>query len=589
MKKRLFVGVGVQAPAGMEPLPGVCDAVRRLGDYAAQNDSYDDPILFLDDEGTVKADAIKAALPKDVLRDRPRIVWYFCGHGAFLNGAEIWYLSEGWSQWSQRVDVAQLRDILRTYGPRQISIFSDACQTAVTHDAHATPILDADTGRKRPFQLDVFRATVEGKAAFATKRDGPLFSKVIGEVLTGDTPEEALDRLYLRFNSRVVTSQSLGDYVEMNLPDYVALAGKEQFPQINTGLRPEQNDYLKLGTVPGAREVELEAASAASADEHVTVRPPRNPQAVREASLSEWRQGFWGTARDVITRKGLEDMIVVGLPMAHGDGALMLHVPGGSAARESFDLDRGSGYRFVALDAPRNARWQKQPAVLQAGDLWMPLQCDTGEALNLVLYVDELDTQAPGITALGWHPPYDVDYVDLDPIQAIKGLLTGAIGPSMIPELAANLRQMKHVDPLYGIVAAHLYDRVNDVDSIHRMCLFYSEHGQKVPFDLALLGELPLRRATGGGFTVDVPSVKADPAGDRAGLPQFAWQEMAGQKGLPVAGIGPILQTTWTRFTSPIHGENAVPPGDLTPAPFATFHGESGKRLVTYLNALFPT
>ncbi|MGO4843048.1 hypothetical protein AB4144_63330, partial [Rhizobiaceae sp. 2RAB30] len=81
----------MSTPTGMDSLPGVHDVIRRIARYATRSSEYDPPILFLDEEGQrVTAEQIQKDLTADILVDRPRIMVYFCGHGAFLNGQEIW-------------------------------------------------------------------------------------------------------------------------------------------------------------------------------------------------------------------------------------------------------------------------------------------------------------------------------------------------------------------------------------------------------------------------------------------------------------------------------------------------------------------
>ncbi|MDP5220408.1 hypothetical protein Q5Y75_24790 [Ruegeria sp. 2205SS24-7] len=597
-----------------------------MGVYA-ENNGYD-KVIFLDDEKLVTAEAIKAALPKKVLRTRSRIVWYFCGHGAIVNAEEVWFLSEGRYQWSARVSVPELHDVLRTYGPGQISLFSDACQTLTRMPGGGTPIIDNDTGKSRPV-VDIFRATIEGQPAFATDEDGPLFSKLITDVLAGETPDDAIDQQYLQTNQKIVSSQSLATYLRLNLPDYAALAGEDQFPEINSNFVFDTNDYLNLGRIPGPRpidfdpkkdlllhetrpesEEDLELFSdkkhyysdaqaykdfVANANASLSAPPESRLPAIQSATRSEWRQDFWNAARVLIKVNEFADKIIVGTKKDFA-GSVPTLAP---HQTDPEFLDTINGYFFAVFETPRGADRRKRSTLLQSQDLWMPLPSDAGENLNLVVYLDHRNSPEDGITALGWQPRqewFGPDVGIIDPMQAIKGLLNGTLGTSMIPYLAADMRLMKHYDPIYGIVAAYLYDRVGDSAAIHRMCLFYAQAGQKVPYDLALLGELPLRLGPVGGLITDVPSVDLDPAGERADLPDFVWKQMDARDGLDVAGLGPVLQTTWARFAARSgHNESKWPSSVLplprdafTAAPFTTLRGNAaGVQLLEYLDALY--
>ena len=138
MAKRLFIGIAVQEPEDMAPLPGVWDALKNTAEFIKADPSHDDPILITDEnkDDPVTIRRIKDALPENILLERPRITVYFCGHGAFIDGTEVWYLSHGrknmQNNGEEQINVMAFRDVLATYGPEQISFFSDACQTLET-------------------------------------------------------------------------------------------------------------------------------------------------------------------------------------------------------------------------------------------------------------------------------------------------------------------------------------------------------------------------------------------------------------------------------------------------------------------------
>ncbi|MGO4835024.1 hypothetical protein AB4144_22475, partial [Rhizobiaceae sp. 2RAB30] len=84
---------------------------------------------------------------------------------------------------------------------------------------------------------------------------------------------------------------------------------------------------------------------------------------------------------------------------------------------------------------------------------------------------------------LGWNgreSKYQLGY-SYRPMEVLKALMTGLLTADLVQPLAAQLRDLKHKDPLYGIAAAYLYDRIGDLDGIRRMCLFYADHKQGVP------------------------------------------------------------------------------------------------------------
>lgn len=166
MANRLFVGIAVEKPDDMTPLPGVLDALKKVSRYVNATSRHDDPILITDEDEPVTIQRVKATLSEDVLLERPRITIYFCGHGAFIDGTEVWYLSHGRkngrNNGEEQINVMAFRDVLTTYGPRQISFFSDACQTVDTMSGAARQVLDPHDSAFFQPQYDIFRATIRG-------------------------------------------------------------------------------------------------------------------------------------------------------------------------------------------------------------------------------------------------------------------------------------------------------------------------------------------------------------------------------------------------------------------------------------------
>ncbi|MGE7955166.1 hypothetical protein ACQKQA_00970 [Pseudomonas sp. NPDC089530] len=94
-------------------------------------------------------------------------------------------------------------------------------------------------------------------------------------------------------------------------------------------------------------------------------------------------------------------------------------------------------------------------------------------------------------------------------LGAIDDFAAGRLQAANIDRLAADLRHEKHADPMLGAICAYLYRAVADYDSIRRMAYFYVAHRQPVPFDIALLGAMPVIRAANGALQLQVPAVKA--------------------------------------------------------------------------------
>lgn len=136
-------------------------------------------------------------------------------------------------------------------------------------------------------------------------------------------------------------------------------------------------------------------------------------------------------------------------------------------------------------------------------------------------------------------------------LKTIGDFAAGRIDASQVDRLAADLRRTKHSDPVLGVICAYLYRATADFDNIRRMAYFYIAHGQPVPFDIALLGEMAVEAGTGGKLSLTVPAVKArSPDEPGADLPRYA-TEATPEKTGAVGGRCPWLGLGWDYVAMP--------------------------------------
>lgn len=607
-KKRLFVGIAVQSPNGFRKLPGVHKALDKMAEFARISDTYDAPILISDKEEPVTAERINKQLTPDLLLDRPRVTIYFCGHGAFVSGIEIWYLSDGQSLWENRIDVMAFRGVLATYGFEQISIFSDACQSAVHHETKASPILREHPGTSPPPDYDLFRATIRGEAAYATEEYGPLFSKAMTDALSPSSPNVSFDLpIYDAYDKYVVTSQSLIKYVRANLPDFAAEAGRHQHPEMTSNFVYPDNDYLEVGSDKSKAKTEtFSVGDEATAGKNLlrtaySASRTRGAQATQFAlddSLSELRGPFWDAATTTAeTLRDASRLIVLaeGLKTS-GAWEIRLHLADEDIYFEPFDVVDGfaafSEQDLLVPEIPQRT------GVLQVNSIYVPLALGVSRNLTLIANIFTGSSQqrdCGGAHVLGWHEMGfgATKQHTVSPMQVLQGMLNGYLGADTIAPIAAELRLMKHNDPLFGIIAAYLYDRAGDIASIRRICYFYWCYGQAVPFDIALLARLPLYHIAEGGFMIDVPAVQEDPIGKANELPEYAWQATETGVGLHVSGVVPLLRMGWSRLATLAPDDSSLREfiglGDgMTEAPFASFsEKDAGRNLIQMIRTIY--
>lgn len=124
-------------------------------------------------------------------------------------------------------------------------------------------------------------------------------------------------------------------------------------------------------------------------------------------------------------------------------------------------------------------------------------------------------------------------------INVIKGLQAGNLSAEQVDDIAAKLREAKHINPTLGAIASYLYDYTGDIDSIRRMAFFYCHYNQPMPFDVAFMGLLTTKDMGRDGIVADVPPIPERPKSPiNARLPDWVTRATDGASG-QVAGLSP--------------------------------------------------
>jgi hypothetical protein len=91
---------------------------------------------------------------------------------------------------------------------------------------------------------------------------------------------------------------------------------------------------------------------------------------------------------------------------------------------------------------------------------------------------------------------------------AIDELTLGTLDSTKIERVAATIRAGKHANPVLGAIAAYLYRQLSGFDNLRRMAYYYVAHGQPIPFDIALLGQMDVS-AKADSYLAKVPVLLA--------------------------------------------------------------------------------
>ncbi len=605
-RKPLFIGIAVAKPKSMAPLPGVFDAVDWMCQWATGN-SYD--IVSIDDRTKrVTVERIRSTLTPedsegdpdpDLLLQRPRIVVYFCGHGITDWPDQYWILSKGPDQSLERISANAFRDALASYDPRQISLISDACRTAYPVTGAGSAVLETLTGSSRNPQKDIFYSCRDGTSSYAVpatrNNSGYLvFTSVLRKALTAPDGSN-LDRALLQLNRQAVTSQSLSDYLEENVPEEALGVDRIQAAQCDPGFRPLDHIYEEFAPLSGApRDSDPDDDGHNQFEEILTGGPPPSDrddglaiqeylarsfllaertrsrrQAFRlEQTLSDWRAPLVRRVGEMLRDLNISDEVIssVGLERAR------VMFPDGRRAR-MLDFNRGNGVSFSALPLGSHEVIESKTLCLEFG----------ARTLALIPLFPEMHAIVVGSPVRSRQQLEFVSWIStrgdedsphlIHSVEALDGLTKGNLRSVDAAKLAAQIRYAKHLDPMMGIVAAYLYNAAGDIDNIHRMAYFYAYYGQPIPFDIALLGRLRLL-PTDGGFITEVPEVRET---SRADLdePEFARMRTSPTEGR-VAGVAPILRFGWPYMgnsSHPFHEACRKNIDWLGPSPVTTFVG----------------
>ena len=538
MAKPLLVAIGVHKAATMPVLAGVLESVDALSVWA-RGAGYE--LARIDDQnGRVTVARIKSELtpvsaatgdpdPKRLL-DRPRIVVYFCGHGLHAPQDQYWILSAGPDQPNERISAVAFREALATYGPRQIALISDACRSAQVVQGLGSSVVDHYQGVATGIQKDNFFSVQDGGASFAVpatqgKPAYCVFSSVLMRALSHPPDPEALDELYLQTGRTIVSSQSLANYLEKKVPAAALGVNRLQIPQCDPGFRPVKNGYVEFVHVPVA------VARSVLATRQETMERTRAEAQNHRISLSrsEWRRPYVEDLQPLIGSVLSERIASYKrspLLLSSNSAAPSVEAPKAISTSSSPAAQNLLGYlatrmrwNLIALvRKPFADSGRSGVAVVRMADLFAALPLHHRLWCTAIIDKERGPIGAAGgVELLAWGDQYRPPGPPptLSAAEALKGLSAGTLNAEDTSVLADDMRNLKHADPMYGIVAAYLYSAIGDVANIRRMCHYYQRHTQDVPFDIAMLAQLELKRRPDGGFVVEVPGVAELPAAER--------------------------------------------------------------------------
>ncbi|MCW8060181.1 caspase family protein [Agrobacterium tumefaciens] len=573
---KLCLTIGVSKSPPLSYLPGAITVAHEIAAWAKQSGFTTETIT---DEGntSVTVGRIRQKL-LDMLPQNEEIelfILHFAGHG-FRTGAEqnVWLPSD-WYQEMRGISVEGLKKQLYRHGIKSLSIFSDACRSLPpdieTADIAVDPVLPRGPFDAAQPVVDRFSAVMDGEKAFMLKGDKEaparcIFSTVILEGLSGRRGE-AFDK-------------HLPDCV---IPESLALFSKDRMKEIGERYRLKCSPDFATG-IPRDHAIYFQRGKSSGGD----MPAPKWPQPPKASNDGKLITEF----KDVLAMRRNDEREVQ-------DRQRYI--------RRSFSVGRAflrDGTNLVILGRTAKRIWATASVRQNAGPdrpseyrvstegvtaVQILIEFHDGVVASAVIYdalITVLSRDKRGV--IGW--TCVSQWMEVQPqiensIEVIASLQLGNLPADKVDGIAAELREMKHVNPTLGAISSYLYDYSGDIDSIRRMAYFYCYHRQAIPFDVAFMGLLPFDGHR-SGFRTNVPAVGArEPSPQNDAVPRWITRATPAARG-DIAGLWPWLRQGWQFIEDP-EPEEKVPAETLRdvipflmPSQFSSFRKDGADILI---------
>ncbi|MEN8504964.1 caspase family protein [Paraburkholderia sp. DD10] len=567
---KLFLTIGVSEAPPLSHLPGAITVAREMGDWARKS-GFVTEVITDENKTPVTIVRIRETL-LGMLSTNDEVelfILHFAGHG-FRSGAEqnAWLPSD-WHKEMRAISVEGLKRQLYRHGIKNLSIFGDACRSLPadidTADIFGDPVLPRGPYDAVAPIIDRFNAVGDGQQAYMLKGDDVapprcVFSTVLVEGLCG-LKDEAFDK----YNPDCVIPESLALFSMERLKEIGEKYDLKCSPDCATGIPREHAIYFKRGENPIDLPIPQWPAPPSryqerdSAGEDLQASPPdiafRALKRHFRASLSLHSLGPWRFNLAI-------------------RGAVPTKIWSTSPVEKSLIDDDAAAYRVRGT---------------ADGAIQILVEFDDGVFASAVVYENL-------ITLISRDERGEINWTCVSEwaefrrglntsINVIKDLQAGNLSADQVDDIAAKLREEKHINPTLGVIASYLYDYMGDIDSIRRMAFFYCHYYQPMPFDVAFMGLLPTKDMGRDGIVADVPPIPARPRSPTNGrLPDWVTRATDGRSG-QVAGLWPWLRQGWQFMEDPAPQEKAAAEGlrdvanFLLPSQFSSFR-EQGARIL---------
>ncbi|AOI67640.1 hypothetical protein WS51_28655 [Burkholderia territorii] len=574
---KLFLTIGVSEAPPLSHLPGAITVANEMGDWARKAGFVTEVITDENKTPVTIARIREALLGMLPTNDEVELfILHFAGHG-LRSGAEqnVWLPSD-WYKETRAISVEGLKRRLYRHGIKSLSIFSDACRSLPmdidTADIFEDPVLPRGPYDEVAPIIDRFNAVGDGQQAYMLKGDDVapprcVFSTVLVEGLCG-LKDEAFDK----YNSDCVIPESLALFSMERLKEIAETYDLKCSPDCHPGIPREHAIYFRRGENPTDLPIPQWPAPPSP-----LAQAPDNTSEDLQASPPdiEFRPLKWHFRASLSLHSYLSPWRF-NLAIR---GAVPKKIWSTSPVEKGLIDADGAAYRVRGTED---------------GAIQILVEFDDGVFASAVVYENL-------ITLISRDEKGEINWTCVSEwaefrrglntsIDVMKDLQAGNLSADRVDDIAAKLREAKHINPTLGAIASYLYDYTGDIDSIRRMAFFYCHYYQPMPFDVAFMGLLSTKDMGRDGIVVDVPPIPARPQSRTNGkLPDWVTRATGGKSG-QVAGFWPWLRQGWQFMEDPAPQEKAAAEGlrdvakFLLPSQFSAFREQGARILIDRFN-----
>jgi hypothetical protein len=495
MGERFVLAIGVRRSGRLPRLDGAIADARAFSEWASSAAQNYNVKLVTDESGAVTIDRLKTQVDEILKEDVSRLLIFYSGHGICCQTGDYWLLSNCDHDSDEAVNLSLSIRNARRFPIGQIAVFSDACRTSLNSVALVGGRSIFPSGPRIAIvtsPYDEFLSTNIGDVSQEVVGEDQskaygVFSRCLLKALQGLEPNAAVSRE----RRKVICSVALANWLEKAVPleSGSIPGGSVQYPSITPSWRPPDDEYAEWSSVTEAANVSDSVSQTGSrvlsytAGVDVLNHDRRSkPGAEAEARVAEAK----AYRLDLIAER-----------------SQMFQAQRG---RESFETHQGLtvvGAKITAIAVPQGARID----LFEEGGLWhirgyggplsVALRTSRGIWIAATLLPDFIGTLVfgkEGVESLNYAPPRssperETNLRSEQIVAEWNALLSvnRSASPIELEVFADQVREVKHINPAFGVLAAYAYDRIGRGDQVASIAWHFATRNFFIPFDVMSL------------------------------------------------------------------------------------------------------